>query len=66
MTEKNEKRVIRMIFHRRKEHGPHSEKRRPRMPMGALILMIIGFMTVLYFAVVYGLMPLLAFMTPAV
>ena len=36
------------------------------MPMGALILMIIGFMTVLYFAVVYGLMPLLAFMTPAV
>lgn len=38
------------------------EKRR-RIPLFAMILMIIGLLTVLYFLITYALMPLLAMMT---
>ena len=54
-----------MRFRRAREHEHGFRKERPRMPLGAVILMIIGLMTVLYFAVVYGLMPVLAMLTPA-
>ena len=39
-----------------------NEKRR-RIPLFAMILMIIGLLTVLYFLITYALMPLLALMT---
>ena len=48
-------------FRREREH----RHPRPRMPLFAVILMIIGLMTVLYFAIFYGLMPVLAMLTPA-
>lgn len=38
------------------------EKRR-RIPLIAMILMIIGLLTVIYFLITYALMPLLALMT---
>lgn len=38
------------------------EKRR-RIPLVAMILMIIGLLTVIYFLITYALMPLLAMMT---
>lgn len=52
-------------FRKRWDHEPHGRRERPRLPLSAVILMIIGLMTVLYFAVVYGLMPVLAMLTPA-
>ena len=59
------KELEKMRFRRAREHEHSFRKERPRMPLGAVILMIIGLMTVLYFAVVYGLMPVLAMLTPA-
>lgn len=51
-------------FRRKREREPYGRRARPRMPLTAVILMIIGLLTVLYFAVVYGLMPVLAMLTP--
>lgn len=51
-------------FRRREpHHDPHREQRR-RIPLAGLILMVIGLLTVLYFAVTYVLMPILAGLTP--
>ena len=51
-------------FRRREpHHEPHREPRR-RIPLIALILMVIGLLTVLYFAITYVLMPILASLTP--
>lgn len=51
-------------FRRREpHHDPHCEPRR-RIPLVALILMVIGLLTVLYLAVTYVLMPVLAGLTP--
>lgn len=48
---------------REPHHDPHREPRRRISPAG-LILMGIGLLTVLYFAVTYVLMPILAGLTP--
>ena len=45
-----------------KPEGKFHEKRR-RIPLAALILMIIGLLTVIYFLITYALMPLLAMIT---
>ena len=51
-------------FRRREpHHDPHREPHR-RIPLVALVLMVIGLLTVLYFAVTYVLMPVLAGLTP--
>lgn len=47
------------IFRRRE---PHRERRRVFSPI-AIIFMTIGVLTVLYFLITYGLMPILAMMT---
>ncbi len=56
-----------MLFGRSRKreprHEPHREPRR-RIPLIALILMVIGLLTVLYFAITYVLMPMLAGLTP--
>ena len=41
----------------------HCYEKRRRIPLVALILMIIGLLTVIYFLITYALMPLLALMT---
>ena len=49
---------------RHKEHpGDEYRRERRRIPPAAVILMMIGFLTVLYFLVVYALMPVLAMLT---
>ena len=53
------------FFRRRWEHGPHSGPERRRIPLIFIVLMLIGLMTVLYFLIVYGLIPVLAMLTPA-
>ncbi len=55
-----------MRFIRRKHgHNPEPGTERRRIPMICVILMMIGLLTVLYFLVVYGLIPVLAMLTPA-
>lgn len=55
-----------MRFIRRKhEHGPCPGPERRRIPLICVIMMLIGILTVLYFLVVYGLIPVLAMLTPA-
>ena len=59
-----------MIVHtkesvKKMKHNPgerHHEGRH-RFPLFAIILMIIGLLTVIYFMITYALMPLLAMMT---
>ena len=52
---------MRMRFHR---HGhQESGERRRHMPLICIVLMGIGFMTVLYLMIVYVLMPVLAMLT---
>ena len=53
------------FFGRRREHGPHSGPERRRIPLIYAVLMLIGLLTVLYFLIVYGLIPVLAMLTPA-
>ncbi len=43
--------------------GEHWHDKRRRIPVFAMILMIIGLLTVIYFLITYALMPLLALMT---
>ena len=43
--------------------GEHCLEKRRRIPLIAMILMIIGLLTVIYFLITYALMPLLALMT---
>ncbi len=50
-------------FFRRREPHPHSE-RKHHLPVFAVILMGIGLITVLYFLIVYLLIPFLAMLTP--
>ncbi len=52
-----------MFFERFRRREPHREPRR-RIPLVAMILMVIGLLTVLYFAITYLLMPVLASLTP--
>lgn len=54
---------MKMFFGRFRRKEPHREPHR-RIPFIALILMVIGFLTVLYFAITYVLMPILAGLTP--
>ena len=44
-------------------HGERCHEKKRRIPLVAMILMIIGLLTVLYFLITYALMPLLALMT---
>lgn len=55
-----------MRFIRRK-HGycPDHGTERRRLPLICVILMMIGLLTILYFLVVYGLIPVLAMLTPS-
>ena len=56
-----------MFFERFRRREPHHDPNREphrRIPLVALILMVIGLLTVLYFAVTYVLMPILAGLTP--
>ena len=56
-----------MLFGRPRKREPrHEPQREPRrrIPLIALILMVIGLLTVLYFAITYVLMPILAGLTP--
>ena len=50
------------MFRKHEEKAPHCG-RRHHMPLIAIILMCIGLLTVLYFLIVYVLMPVLALMT---
>ena len=43
--------------------GERCHEKRRRIPLVAMILMIIGLLTVIYFLITYALMPLLAMMT---
>ena len=43
--------------------GERCRGKRRRIPLIAMILMIIGLLTVIYFLITYALMPLLALMT---
>ena len=52
-----------MFFERFRRREPRREPRR-RIPLVALVLMVIGLLTVLYFAITYVLMPVLAGLTP--
>ncbi len=45
--------------------GERCREKRRRIPLIAMILMIIGLLTVIYFLITYALMPLLAMMTVA-
>ena len=65
IRERKEWMKMRFQFRKAREREHHFRRERPRMPLAAVILMIIGLLTVLYFAVVYGLMPVLAMLTPA-
>ena len=53
------------FIRRRHGHNPDSGAERRRLPLICVILMMIGLLTVLYFLVVYGLIPVLAMLTPA-
>ena len=45
------------------KHGEPFQEKRHRIPLIAVIFMIIGLLTVIYFLITYALMPLLAMMT---
>lgn len=56
-----------MLFGRFRRREPHHDSRREprrRIPLPGLILMGIGLLTILYFAITYVLMPVLAGLTP--
>lgn len=46
-------------------HEPCNREKRPRLPLICIVFMLIGILTVLYFLITYGLIPLLAMMTTA-
>lgn len=48
---------------RKEKRYEHDRGQRQRIPLFAVILMIIGGLTVLYFLITYVLMPILAMMT---
>lgn len=50
---------------RRPPHESPERERRHRMSFISLFFMMVGILTVLYFLIVYGLIPLLAMMTAA-
>ena len=56
-------RIMRTWFRKKgfPDESPREERRRPH-PV-RFVLMVIGLLTVLYFAIVYGLMPVLALLT---
>ena len=56
---------MRPFFKRRPPHEPPERERRHRMSFISLFFMLIGILTVLYFLITYGLIPLLAMMTAA-
>lgn len=47
----------------RKSKKEHDDEKRRRIPLIGKILILIGFLTVLYFLIVYLLMPALAILT---
>ena len=56
---------MRLFMKRRPPHESPERERRHRMSFISLFFMMVGILTVLYFLIVYGLIPLLAMMTAA-
>jgi len=57
--------AMRLFMKRRPPHEPRERERRHRMSFISMFFMLVGILTVLYFLITYGLIPLLAMMTTA-
>jgi len=56
---------MRGFMKHRPPHEPCEKEKRRRMSFISMFFMMVGILTVLYFLIVYGLIPLLAMMTTA-